>query len=299
MKDEFVETGTAAKTLLEQANINKAAIIEILLIILLCIAARIFLKRACKRFVLYVQRAQKEQKVNVGTHNLLLTTTAVFDSIGKIIILLIGVVTCLSAVNISISPVVYGLGFISLGVSLGAQDTFTDIIRGILTLIEGKIAPGNCVTINGAMGIVDAISIRQITLRHFDGSLEAFPFSKIGTIRNFSIGYRVMACTFHIAQDSDITAFKAMTKQVLDSMRKDPTWSMFISEETPDAPTLEFEKVTNISVKIIVRARINVDPLNSFASEFNRRMLDQLQSSTMLRLVNAFPAPSALDHLQS
>jgi small-conductance mechanosensitive channel len=285
MKDEFVETGTAAKSLLEQASINKAAIIEILLIVLVCIASRIFLKRACKHFILYVQRAQKEQRVNVGTHNLLLTTASVFDSVGKILILLIGAVACLSAVNISISPVVYGLGFVSLGISLGAQDTFTDIIRGILTLIEGKIAPGNCLSINGAIGFVDSISIRQITLRHFDGSLETFPFSKIGTIRNFSMGYHVMACTFCIAQDSDIDAFKSMTKQVLGTMRKDQEWKGFFSDETPDAPSLEFVKVTNVSLTIIVRARIHVDPNGSFASEYNRRMLEKLQSTTMLRLV--------------
>jgi small-conductance mechanosensitive channel len=283
MSDDVVETGVAAKSLLDQVIINKAAIIEICLIIFVCFALRVLLKRAKKHFVIYV--TQQSQRFNPSTYNLLLTTATMCESVGKIVILLVGALACLSAVNISVSPVVYGLGFVSLGVSLGAQDTFTDVIRGILTLIEGKIAPGNCLSINGKVGFVEALSIRQVTLRHFDGSIEFFPFSKISTIQNFSLNYHVMACTFLIAPDSDIEKFKSFAQQTLDSMREDEAWSEFITESTPASPSFEFEKIGNLSVTVIVRARIKVNPANSFASEFNHRMWQKLQRTKMLRLV--------------
>ncbi|MDR1907262.1 MAG: mechanosensitive ion channel family protein [Holosporales bacterium] len=285
MKEDVIESGNATKSFLDQANINNVAIAEIILIVILCICARIFIKKTKNHFIAKTRKAQKEQKVNASTAQLLLTTITVCESIAKILVLIIGALSCLAAVNISVSPVVYGLGFISLGVSLGAQDTFTDIFRGLLTLIEGKVSPGDCLSINGRVGYVETLTIRQIVLRHFDGSLESFPYSKISTIQNFSLGYHVMACSYCIASDSDVEEFEEFTREVLESMRRDRVWGEFLTEDTQPHPSLEFESVWNTCIKITVRVRTKIDPEDDFASEFNLRMLRKLQNTKMLRVV--------------
>lgn len=284
MNEEVVNTGAAAQSFLSQINIDLAAIIEIIVIIFLCIVSRFFLKKTKKKIVSHIQTAENEKKLNINTSHFFLTLIPVGESIIKFIILIIGILSCLSAVHISVSPFVYCLGFASVGISLGAQDTFTDIIRGILTLAEGKISLGDRISINGSTGYVETLTIRQITIRHSDGSLESFPFSKIGTIQNFSINYNIMIASFCIAPDSDITEFRNISQKVFETMKKDKVWKNYITKKTEPHPDLEFEQVNNTGITIVIRIRTKADPGGNFTSEFNRRMLEELQKTNMLRI---------------
>ncbi|MDR1597392.1 MAG: mechanosensitive ion channel family protein [Holosporales bacterium] len=231
------------------------------------------------------KKSQEDETLDEGTAQVLLTTITVSESMARFLILVVGALACLSAVNISVSPIVYGLGLASVGISLGAQDTFTDVIRGILTLIEGKIAPGNCLCINGEVGYVENLTIRQIVLRHFDGSLEFFPYSKIGTIRNFSLGSHTMECNFSLATDADIKKFQKFTEDVFDSMLREEQWRDFVIEDNEPSPSLIITKIENTGLRIVVNACIKPDPEEEFGSEFNLRMLKKLQGTNMLRVM--------------
>lgn len=281
MQEEVVETGAAAKSILEQAHLNWVAFVKIALILAICIGALLLLKRLKRRLITFLKHRDATRGTNA--RDVLMTLIPLGESMMRVLILAVGIVSCLSAVNISVSPFVYCLGFVSAGLALGAQDTFTDIIRGVLTLAEGRFSVGDYVAINGATGRVETMTIRQITIRHDDGSIEAFPFSKIGTIQNFSVGDTVMGATFCLAPDSDIALFEQFTQEVLESMRTSDPWKKFIAKKTPLCPDIEVRSVTNSGVTVKVSLRIRNDADDVFISEFNRRMWEKLQKTTMLR----------------
>lgn len=281
MQEEVIRTGAAAQSFLEQANLNWMALVKIVFIISLCIGAFVFLRYIKGRLVAFLKHRDATRGKNA--RDVLLTLIPLGESMMRVLIIAVGGVSCLSAVHISVSPFVYCLGFLSAGLALGAQDTFTDIIRGILTLAEGRFSVGDYVSINGVTGYVETMTIRQITIRHDDGSIEAFPFSKIGTIQNFSVGDTVMGATFCLAPDSDVALFEQFTQEVLEEMLQEGEWKRFIVRKTPKSPELEFQSVTNSGVVIKVTLRIRNDADGIFASEFNLRMWKRLQNTTMLR----------------
>lgn len=277
----MVQTGAEAQAALEQATLNWEALVRIAIIVALCIGAFVLLKRLKGRLTAYLQRRDEEH--GRDSRDVLLTLVPLGESIIRFLILTSGLVGCLSAVNISFSPFVYCLGFLSAGFALGAQDTFKDIIRGVLTLAEGKLSVGDKVSINGKKGRVETMTIRQITIRHSDGSVEAFPFSQVGTIRNFSMGDTVMASTFRLASDADARVFAQFAQEVLDVMREEKPWKKFISKKTAKTPEFDFQSVSNAGVTVAVILKVRNDPSGEFESEFNRRMWEKLKTTTMLR----------------
>lgn len=281
MQKDVVQAGVEAQSILEQANLTGMAFVKIAFILAVCVGAFILLKRLKKRLIAFLKRRDAARGTNA--RDVLMTLIPLGESMMRILIVAVGAVGCLSAVNISVSPFVYCLGFLSAGIALGAQDTFTDIIRGVLTLAEGRLSLGDYVSINGKTGRVESMTIRQITIRHDDGSVEGFPFSKIGTIQNFSVGDTVMGATFCLAPDSDIALFERFAQESLGSMREELPWKKFIARKTPKRPDLEIRSVTNTGVTVKVTLRIRNDADDLFMSEFNRRMWEKLQGTTMLR----------------
>jgi small-conductance mechanosensitive channel len=149
-------------------------------------------------------------------------------------------------------------------------------------LIEGKILPGQYLAINKSLGYVESLTIRQITLRHCDGSIEYFPFSKINTIQNFSCGYNVVTSTFAIDPKTDMQKFSALAKSVFKSMVVDKRWGKYIIEEKHNPLNIEILSIGSLCINVVVRIKIKVDTTNSFANEYSFRMLNKLQQTNFL-----------------
>ncbi|GHS93594.1 hypothetical protein AGMMS49949_06920 [Alphaproteobacteria bacterium] len=277
---------TAQSVLMHIKNLAWISFIKIILILAFCVVLRILLKKIRKKALARIKKSEGKDRLSANACRFFYTLIPMGESIAKFLILAMGVLSILSILEISVKPFVYCFGLLSVGISFGAKDIFADMIRGILTLAEGKISLGHFVTINGrSLGHVEALSIRQITIRHLDGAVEAFPFSKVDTIQNFSMGYHVMSPAFCLAPDAPIEEFQAMVFATLDEMKEHAHWKKYILNKTEFHPDFEFTKIFNTGIEIRIHVKTKIDPNGLFESEFNRRMLELLQKTTMLRVV--------------
>ncbi|HAK79808.1 MAG TPA: hypothetical protein DCR35_13550 [Runella sp.] len=94
----------------------------------------------------------------------------------------------LQTVGIEISLLVAGSAALLVGVGLGLQKTFNDLVAGLIILFEGSIDVGDIVEIEKAVGRVVKIGLRSSKIQTRDGIAIIVPNSYFinGTIINWS-----------------------------------------------------------------------------------------------------------------
>jgi small-conductance mechanosensitive channel len=254
------------------------AVVTIIAMLVICNA----LGEAKRRFINKTERGRKSGTVTETSYHFLMTFVPAAESAARFIVIISGGCVCLSVFNISVSPIFYIISMLSVCVSFGAKDAVSDIIRGILTLVEGKIALGNFVSINGSFGRVKSLSIRQIEIQHDDGSIELFPFSKVGTIRNFSIDLSIASPTFQIPASISIEQIERFANETLAEMRQDDNFASYISEKTPMLLTAKVKNVTVDGIDLSFSIPLLPGNPTIFSSGFYKIMLKKLRNDGLM-----------------
>jgi small-conductance mechanosensitive channel len=86
---------------------------------------------------------------------------------------------------------VVGASFLAIIVAFAAQRFLTDVIAGLLMFFEGWFRIGDTVAIDpwNARGVVEAVSLRSLTIRSITGEILHVPNSQVVTLRVFPRGY--------------------------------------------------------------------------------------------------------------
>jgi len=127
-------------------------------------------------------RGEKNMKTTQQMDTVRSLVTSIFNYVLYFII--ITVVLAIFGVNISSILAVAGVGGIAIG--FGAQTLVKDVISGFFIWMEGSIAVGDIVEINGLMGVVESIAIRTTVVRNNNGNLYSIPNGDIRTVTNMS-----------------------------------------------------------------------------------------------------------------
>ena len=103
----------------------------------------------------------------------------------------------LKVFNIPATSLLASAGLVGVGIGLGAQSLFKDIINGIFILIENQFNVGDTVKIASLTGTVEDLTLRLTTLRDGDGTLYFIPNSQIATVSNLSRDFAVATALAH------------------------------------------------------------------------------------------------------
>ena len=118
------------------------------------------------------------------------TLRALVSSIFSYIVYFIIATLVLSVFGVDVTSILAVAGVGGIAISFGAQTLVKDIISGLFIWMEGSIAVGDVVSINGMDGTVESIAIRTTVLRNFNGNLFTIPNGDIRTITNMSRGFK-------------------------------------------------------------------------------------------------------------
>jgi len=107
-------------------------------------------------------------------------TTGLAYGILKGTILIIGFLIIISALGISITPLITALGIGGLAVALALQDTLANLFAGIHILVEKSIRVGDFVKLEtGQEGYVEDITWRTTRIRMLPNNMVVIPNSKL------------------------------------------------------------------------------------------------------------------------
>jgi len=108
--------------------------------------------------------------------------TTIFINMGRVVVWSIGISILLSACfDINPSGIVTALGVGGIALSLGLQDTISNIISGLQLSTVGVMKIGDHVMVNNLEGIVEDMTWRQTVIRGFAGEQYIVPNSVINT----------------------------------------------------------------------------------------------------------------------
>lgn len=137
--------------------------------------------------------ARFEHEINRGTSLDALERAKRARTLGSLIrnlatALLVGVAVLmiLRELGVDTRPVLASAGIVGLAIGFGAQTLVRDIISGFFLILEDQVRVGDVAAINGQGGLVEAINLRTIVLRDFDGTVHTFPNGAITTLANRS-----------------------------------------------------------------------------------------------------------------
>ncbi len=96
----------------------------------------------------------------------------------KYFVYLIATLMALQTVGVQLSLLLAGSAALLVGVGLGLQQTFKDVVAGLILLFEGNVTVGDIIEINALIGRVTAIGLRTSKIESRDAITIIVPNSR-------------------------------------------------------------------------------------------------------------------------
>ena len=213
----------------------------------------------------------------------------------------IGFLQVLNIFDIPYQPILASAGVLGIGIGLGAQSLFKDMLTGFFILIEDQYNVGEIVVLAGLKGTVEDLSLRRTTIRDADGTLYIIPNSQIATVSNLSRDYAV--ATLQVSVDASANPDKviALLTQVARDLRNDPAYKD-ITIADPNIPGVD--KIEGRSLTYPVQLRTRTNQRDPVLRELRRRIIiafekdgiplgNDTANMFLLRALNQTPNPTA------
>ena len=199
----------------------------------------------------------------------------VVRKIGAGIVLLVTSMIALAQLGVDTTPILAGLGLLGLAIGLGSQSLVKDMMTGVFMLADNVIAIGDYVAISGMEGTVEAIGLRNLHLRGFDGTLHAIPFSDIRILSNQTKDYSCAVLDISVAYRENVDAVMEELRSLASAMRADEAFRNNITE---DAEMLGVQSLAENGVVLRLRMRTLSGQQWAVAREFRRRVKNRFDA---------------------
>lgn len=137
--------------------------------------------------------------------------------IGSYIIWIISIILILEAIGVNLNKVWVGSAALMVGIGLGLQQTFNDIISGIILLFEGSTKVGDVLEVDGDVLIIESIGFRTSKGLNRDQIVMIIPNSQITTSKVINWSHQNKKTRFKInvgvAYGSDLDLVESVIKE--------------------------------------------------------------------------------------
>ncbi len=109
-----------------------------------------------------------------------LPSSSIFINIGRVVVWFLGTSALLSTCfGVDVSAAVTALGIGGIAISLGFQDTISNLIGGLQVSLLRIVQPGDHISVGGSKGVVKDVTWRHTTIKNIDGETAVVPNSVI------------------------------------------------------------------------------------------------------------------------
>jgi len=163
------------------------------------------------------------------------------------VVLAIGVIMALAALEVSVGPLLAMLGAAGFVVAFALQDSLSNFASGLMILFFKPFDVGDVVDAGGVSGSVESVNLVSTTIKTFDNKKMVVPNNRVwgDVITNASgVAERRVDMEFGIGYDDDIDKAQAILEEIVNAhpqVLKEP------------APTIRMSALADSSVNFIVR----------------------------------------------
>jgi small-conductance mechanosensitive channel len=203
-------------------------LIKLISATLILIGARILIAFI---FSTFLKRFFKKRSVDIGRRYAI-------EQFLKYIIYTLALLAALQAVGVQFSVLLGGAAALLVGIGLGLQQTFNDLISGVILLGEGTVEVGDIVKVDGIVGKVTSIGIRTSKVETRDEISIIIPNSKLVVDNVVNWSHNESPTRFNVgvgvSYESDI---QLVTKLLLQAAEEHPD---ILKEPTPKVQFKDF-----------------------------------------------------------
>ena len=176
----------------------------------------------------------------------------------------------LTLFSINYAPLLASAGILGVGIGLGAQSLFKDIINGIFILVEDQYNVGDVVKLASLTGTVEDLTLRLTRLRDGDGTLHIIPNSQIATVSNLSRDYAVASLPVAVDASANPDQVIALLGEIAAAVRLDPAFAEII---VSDATVLGVDKIDGRTILYPINIRVRPNQKDAVLRELRRRIV--------------------------
>ncbi|GAC1363305.1 MAG: hypothetical protein NVSMB3_11740 [Acidobacteriaceae bacterium] len=230
----------------------------------------LILQRIVVFFVNRMRRLADRQVGNSQRASQLRTMATVVRASSYSLIGFILLLHILSVFHINLTPLLASAGVVGVGIGLGAQSIFKDMLNGIFILVEDQYNVGEVVRIAGLAGTVEDLTLRLTRLRDGDGTLHIIPNSQIATVSNLSRDFSVAALAVSVDATADPDRVMEVLRAIASEVRNDLAFRNVI---IADPDILGVDKINGREVIYPVNIRVRANQRDGVLRELRRRLI--------------------------
>ncbi len=217
----MVTTETIEKWFLEHG-------ISIIIILVVGVVLWVVLKQTIPPLVRRAMSRPVKGESREGLKRRADTLQGVFMGLGRIVIVLLVIFMVLSELDVSIGPILAGLGVVGIAVGFGAQYLIRDLIAGVFILMENQYRVGDVARVADVSGLVEEINLRKTVLRDLDGIVHHIPNGEIRVASNYSRHFARVNLNVSVAYGTDLDFAISVINRVCKEMAEEEEWSKVI-----------------------------------------------------------------------
>ncbi|HUB10386.1 MAG TPA: mechanosensitive ion channel domain-containing protein [Acetobacteraceae bacterium] len=195
--------------------------------------------------------------------------------LARLLLVVLAVLLALGSIGIDLTAFAVFSGAVGVGVGFGLQKVVSNLISGVILLLDRSIKPGDVIEVEDTYGFVNALNARYVAVRTRDGKEFLIPNEDLITQRVTNWSYSNDLIRLHvkvgISYQSDP---HAAISRALEAAREVPR---VLAEPEPTCLLVEFGGST---IDLELRCWIN-DPVNGMAN---------VRSELMLRIWDLYQA---------
>jgi small-conductance mechanosensitive channel len=227
-----------------------------------------------QRLILFfVKRLQKRADSQVGNFHRaaqLRTMASILRATAYAVLGFIGFLQILNIFNIPYQPLLASAGILGVGIGLGAQSIFKDMLNGIFILLEDQYNVGEVVKIAGLQGSVEDLSLRSTRLRDADGTIHVIPNSQIATVSNLSRDFSIASLQVSVDASANPDTVISLLRELASDVRHDPA---FRDIAISDPDILGVDRIQGREVLYPVNIRVRANQRDGVLRELRRRII--------------------------
>jgi len=209
---------------------------------------------------------------------------SVLRSAASVTIFSIAGVVVLGDLGINLAPLLASAGVVGIAVGFGAQNLVRDYLSGIFMLVEDQYGVGDVITVGGATGTVETVTLRITRLRDVNGIVWHVRNGTIEQVGNESQGWARAVIDFPVPYAADLTTIRTVLASTADTMWEEPLWRTVMIEK-PEVWGAQEVTTSTITMRVVVKTA----PLRQW--EVEREMRARVKAA----LDAAGIAPAAAD----
>jgi len=267
-------------------------LVNVSLILVIAIIARIVLRIATKRIVKTIvngvnrmQRDERLDKVMADERLAQRTKTigSVLDNFTTWAILVTAIVMILSEFGVNVGALIAVSTVLGAAIGFGSQSLVKDILSGIFIVFEDQYGVGDWVDLDGVSGEVERVGLRVTEVRDIHGTLWFVRNGEILKVGNSSQEWASALLDFSFAYDNDVEQVQGIIEEVAAKMRSEKRWRDLI---LADADVWGMQHISG--EQFVLRTSIRTMPNQQWAVNRElRKRCKQAFDASGIRLLEA------------